>query len=71
MSGVAKLLTGGDKPAPAPVITPREPAVLPTPNDAAIQRARARRRRRLSARQGRASTVLTDRGEFVNEQLGN
>lgn len=70
MGAIADLF-GAKKAAPTIIApTPREPAPLPTENDDAIREARLRRRRNLSARSGRASTVLTDRREFRNERFG-
>ena len=70
MAGIAELFK--PKPAAPTIIAPqpRDPAPLPVENDAARNEARLRRRRNLSARQGRASTVLSDRREFGNERLG-
>ena len=48
----------------------REPAAIPTASDERVQDSLQRRRRLLSARQGRASTILSDRREFQNERLG-
>lgn len=73
MAGLKTLFGGA--PTPGPSVTtpqPRAPAVLPTENSDAIRDRLRRKRSDLSARQGRASTVLTRGGkpEFQNEQLG-
>lgn len=72
MAGVVDLIRGPRRAAAPTVVapTPREPAPLPTESDAAILEARRRRRTALSRRQGRASTVLSDRREFTNDRLG-
>ena len=46
-------------PSPPP-ITP--PAVMPTPDDAAVQAAKLRQQQAMQAQSGRQSTILTDNG---------
>lgn len=72
MSAIGKLFGGA--PAAATITAPKlEPVpTLTTANSARAQQDKLRLRRRLSARQGRASTLLTpdkDR-EFKNVDLG-
>jgi len=60
---VVSSLFGGkeDAPAPAPAPAPKpEPVTpMPTPNDKAVQDAKKKSIAAITARQGRASTILT------------
>lgn len=67
MSGIMQLFTGvlstifGEKdtptPAPAPTVAPVTP--MPTPDDAAVKDAKKKSIAAITARQGRASTILS------------
>ncbi len=69
MSGIMQLFTGvlstifGEKdtptpaPAPAPTVAPVTP--MPTPDDAAVKEAKKKSIAAITARQGRASTILS------------
>jgi len=59
------LFGGGQKESPAPVVPP--PVVMPTPDDEAIRKKKLRESQRMSARQGRESTMLSD---DADETLG-
>jgi hypothetical protein len=70
LGGIGTLLFGGDDEAPvvvppAPVPTP---PVMPTPDDAAIQKSRRRALVAQRSRRGRVSTVLSTPSE--TEKLG-
>jgi len=59
---VANLLFGGDdkQSAPAPAAPKPEPVTpMPTPNDQAVKDAKKKSIAAMTARQGRASTILT------------
>lgn len=64
-SMISNMLSGGNEPAPqAAVPTPEAPKVepvtpMPTPNDAAVKDAKRKSIAAMTARQGRASTILT------------
>lgn len=59
-------LFGGSAPKPPPI---QPPAVMPTPDDAAIKAAKQRQLASIMARSGRQSTVLTD-NSGQNDKLG-
>jgi hypothetical protein len=73
MSGVAKLLGGGDKPKPTPLVKLPEPKNVPIPSPQGVAPLEAARRARLAAskRAGRASTILTDTTSAVPPAYSN
>lgn len=54
--------------AEKPVILP--PAVMPTPDDAAVKAAKRRQQAAAMQSSGRASTILTDYGNTQSDKLG-
>ncbi len=62
MKVVSTIFGGGDEapaPAPAPAPKPEPVTPMPTPNDKAVQDAKKKSIAAITARQGRASTILT------------
>lgn len=68
--GSASTLFGASKKVPAAPQLPEpiKPETMPTPDDEAAQMARKRKVAEISARSGRASTMLSDIGE--GDKLG-
>ena len=62
LGGVSSLFTGGPQ---APKV--KAPAVMPTPDDEAVNAARRRKIAAMQSRSGRVSTILTEGGD---ERLG-
>lgn len=57
---VSSIFGGGDEPAaPAPAPKPEPVTPMPTANDKAVQDAKKKSIAAITARQGRASTILT------------
>jgi hypothetical protein len=60
MKVVSSIFGGGDEtPAPAPAPKPEPVTPMPTPNDKAVQDAKKKSIAAITARQGRASTILS------------
>jgi len=55
-------------PAPAPIPEPKEPAVMPLPNDQAAAAARRKQIASIQGRSGRESTFLSEAGR--DDKLG-
>lgn len=59
---ISSIFGGGDEPpapAPAPAPKPEPVTPMPTPNDKAVQDAKKKSIAAITARQGRASTILS------------
>lgn len=71
---ITRNVTGQDKPTmpdvpKAAAVIEQKPLVMPTPDDEAVKAAKRRQIAEMQARQGRASTILTD-SSYGSNKLG-